>query len=186
LIDPAGGRSTDLAICRATTDALSAIDLEDLVALLSAAFDDLEPEDVDHAMGGVHWLAEAGGRLVGHVSVVPRILEADGTPIRTGYVEAVGVAPDWQRRDVGTRLMAEADAHIAAAYELGALGTGEHAFYERLGWERWQGPTFERTADGDRRTPEEDDSVMVLRVAASPALTLRERLSCEWRQGASW
>ena len=35
-------------------------------------------------MGGVHWLAEAGGRLVGHASVVPRILEADGRPIRDG------------------------------------------------------------------------------------------------------
>jgi hypothetical protein len=80
----------------------------------------------------------------------------------------------------------EADAHITAEYEIGALGTGEQAFYERLGWERWQGPTFERTVDGDVRTPGEDDGVMILRVATSPALTLRERLSCEWRPGDSW
>ncbi len=137
-------------------------------------------------MGGVHWLAEAAGRLVGHASVVPRILEADGVPIRTGYVEAVAVAPGLQRQGIGTRLLREAAAHIADGYDLGALGTGEHAFYERLGWERWQGPTFERTADGDRRTPDEDDGVMILRVASSPGLTLRERLSCEWRPGDSW
>jgi aminoglycoside 2'-N-acetyltransferase I len=137
-------------------------------------------------MGGVHWMAEADGRLVGHASVVPRILEADGVPIRTGYVEAVAVEPALQRRGVGTRLLREAAAHIADRYDLGALGTGEQAFYERLGWERWRGPTFERTVEGDVRTPHEDEGVMILRVATSPALTLRERLSCEWRPGDSW
>jgi aminoglycoside 2'-N-acetyltransferase I len=137
-------------------------------------------------MGGTHWLAEADARLVGHASVVPRILEADGRPVRAGYVEAVAVDPAWQRAGIGSRLMAAAGAHIAGTYELGALGTGEQPFYERLGWERWQGPTFERTAGGDVPTPEEDGYVMVLRVPGSPALTLRERLSCEWRPGDSW
>ena len=171
---------------RATTAELSIDDLARLTELLAAAFDDLEPEDVDHALGGVHWLAEAGGRLVGHASVVPRVLEADGVPIRTGYVEAVAVHPRLQRRGVGSQLLREAADHIAGHYALGALGTGEHAFYERLGWERWQGPTFERTAAGDVRTPDEDDGVMILRVAGSPVLTLLERLSCEWRPGDSW
>jgi aminoglycoside 2'-N-acetyltransferase I len=137
-------------------------------------------------MGGVHWFAMLGGRVVGHASVVPRILEADGRPIRTGYVEAVAVDPALQRRGIGTRLMTEAGTHIGEGSELGALGTGEHAFYERLGWERWQGPTFERTPAGDARTADDDDGVMVLRVPRSPALTLRERLSCEWRPGDSW
>ena len=44
-------------------------------------------------MGGLHWFALAGGAIVGHASVVPRILEADGAPIWTGYVEAVAVHP---------------------------------------------------------------------------------------------
>jgi aminoglycoside 2'-N-acetyltransferase I len=87
---------------------------------------------------------------------------------------------------VGTSLLREAADHIADAYALGALGTGEHAFYERLGWERWQGPTYERTGAGDVRTPDDDDGVMVLRLPGSPVLTLRERLSCEWRPGDSW
>ena len=175
-----------VTIRRATTAELTPADHAGLVAVLHAAFDDLTPEDVEHAMGGVHWLAETGGRVVGHASVVPRILEADGRPIRTGYMEAVAVHPDLQRHGVGTRLIVEADAHVTAEYEMGALGTGEQAFYERLGWERWQGPTYERTAEGDVRTPDEDDGVMVLRLPASPPLTLRERLSCDWRPGDSW
>jgi aminoglycoside 2'-N-acetyltransferase I len=178
--------SAAVTIRRATTAELSDADLAGIADLLHAAFDDLEPEDIEHAMGGVHWLAEADGRIVGHASVVPRILEADGRPIPTGYVEAVAVLPGLQRAGVGTRLMREAAAHIADAYDLGALGTGEQAFYERLGWERWQGRTSERTAAGDVATPDEDAWVMILRVRRTPALTLRERLSCEWRPGDSW
>ena len=53
-------------------------------------------------MGGVHWLAEARGRIVGHASVVPRLLEADGVPLTTGYVEAVATHPDWRRRGIAT------------------------------------------------------------------------------------
>src|SRR6187397_34330 len=113
-----------VTIRRATTAELTPSDLDGLRDLLHAAFDDLTPEDVEHAMGGVHWLAEADGRLVGHASVVPRILEADGAPIRTGYVEAVAVQPGLQRSGIGTRLLREAAIHIAEAYELGALGTG--------------------------------------------------------------
>jgi aminoglycoside 2'-N-acetyltransferase I len=175
-----------VTIRRATTPELTNGEHAALVELLHAAFDDLESEDVDHAMGGVHWLAKRSGALVGHASVVPRILEADELPIRTGYVEAVAVHPAVQRRGVGTRLIVEANAHIAEAYELGGLGTGELAFYERLGWERWQGPTFERTREGDVRTSDEDGSIMVLRLPTSPPLTLGERLSCEWRPGDSW
>src|SRR3954469_1152775 len=165
---------------RAATAQLSPRDHAAIGALLHAAFDDLEPEDVEHAMGGIHWLAELDGLLVGHASVVPRILEADGGPIDTGYVEAVGVHPAHQRSGIGTRLMLAAASHLADAYALGALGTGEHAFYERLGWERWQGPTYERTPRGDVRTPDDDEGVMILRLPTSPGLTLRERLSCEW------
>jgi aminoglycoside 2'-N-acetyltransferase I len=56
-------------------------------------FGEFTADDVDHAMGGVHWVAEADGRIVGHASVVPRPLEVDERPIRTGYVEAVATHP---------------------------------------------------------------------------------------------
>src|SRR3954468_12713036 len=118
-----------VTVRRAATAGLLPPDPAAIAPLLHAAFDDLEPEDIEHAMGGIHWLAELDGLLVGHASVVPRILEADGRPIETGYVEAVGVHPAHQRSGIGTRLMLEAAGHLAEAYALGALGTGEHAFY---------------------------------------------------------
>jgi aminoglycoside 2'-N-acetyltransferase I len=143
-------------------------------------------DDLDHAIGGVHWVAEGGGRIVAHASVVERLLEAGGRPMRTGYVEAVATLPAWRGRGLATRLMDAADEHIRAGFELGALSTDAHALYERLGWERWRGPTFVRTAAGPVRTEDEDGGVMVLRVPRTPPLTLREALSCECRAGDAW
>ena len=151
------------------------------------------PEDVDHALGGVHWIAEAGDRIVGHASVVPRTLVAGADSpatgpisLATGYVEAVATHPSWQRSGIATRLMVEAGAHIRATFDMGALSTNVHAMYGRLGWERWRGPTFVRTPDGPVRTADEDDGVMILRTPRTPPLRGDEPLSCEWRSGDVW
>ncbi len=148
--------------------------------------DEFTADDLDHAIGGVHWVAEADGRIVAHASVVERRLEAGGRPIRTGYVEAVATLPAWRGRGIATRLMEPAGEHIRAGFELGALSTDVHGLYERLGWERWHGPTFVRAADGPVRTEDEDDGIMVLRTSRTPTLTLAEPLSCEWRAGDAW
>jgi aminoglycoside 2'-N-acetyltransferase I len=148
--------------------------------------EEFSADDLDHAIGGVHWVAEAGDRIVAHASVVERLIEARGRPMRTGYVEAVATHPAWRSRGLATRLMEAAGEHIRAEFGLGALSTDVHGLYERLGWERWHGPTFVRTAGGLVRTEDEDDGIMVLRTPRTPSLTLTETLSCEWRAGDAW
>jgi aminoglycoside 2'-N-acetyltransferase I len=184
-----------VSVRRATSPELSAADLAQLLDLFAACWPagNFSPEDVDHALGGVHWLAEAGEGIVAHASVVPRQLEAEGGPpeagairLATGYVEAVATHPRWQRLGIATRLMVEAGAHIGASFDMGALSTHVHAMYGRLGWERWRGPTFVRTAGGLIRTAEEDDGIMVLRTPRIPSLRGDEPLSCEWRSGDVW
>ena len=171
---------------------MTADEAREIRALLDAAFVDDEDgafKDADwaHALGGLHVVAEADGELLAHAAVVPRLLEAGGVPLRTGYVEAVATRPDRQGDGHGTAVMRAIGEHIAATFELGALGTGAFRFYERLGWRRWPGPLGVRRADGTtERTPDEEGFVMVLRTPATPPLDDTALLTCEERPGDDW
>lgn len=157
-------------------------------ALLDAAFaGEFADEDWAHALGGTHAIVEVDGDIVAHASVVPRGLDAGGRALLVGYVEAVGVLPARQGTGLGTAVMRALAPIIERDYEVGALSTGEWHFYERLGWERWRGPTWVRFPDGRReRTPDDDDSLMILRTPLTPALDLSAPLACDARPGDVW
>ena len=175
---------------RATTAELSDADVGALRALLWAAFpigdEGFTEEDWDHSVGGVHFILEIEGVIVGHASVVERQLHIGDLPVRTGYVEAVAVEPARQGQGLGTQVMREVTSHIRDGYQLGALGTGSHRFYERLGWRTWRGPTSVRTETGLVRTADDDGYILVLETPTSPAIDLGAPLSCEWRPGDVW
>jgi len=158
---------------------------------MTAAFGEDEEErfadsDWEHALGGVHVLVELDGVIVAHAAVVERELRFGGQPLRTGYVEAVATDPEQQGAGYGTLAMEAIDAIIRRDFEIGALGTGSHHFYERLGWETWQGPGFVRAPGGERRTPDEDGYILILRTPRTPPLDLRAAISCDWREGDVW
>ncbi|HEX6867824.1 MAG TPA: GNAT family N-acetyltransferase [Candidatus Limnocylindrales bacterium] len=176
---------------RLATTELVAAEIAAIRDLMTLAFGDDEEEafsddDWQHALGGVHVVLDIDGEIVSHAAVVERELRMAERPLRTGYVEAVATLPVRQGRGHGTAVMTDVNAIIREGFELGALGTGSQGFYERLGWITWQGPTFVRTADGRRRTPDEDGGIMVLVTPTSPTLDLRAPLSCEWREGDVW
>lgn len=173
------------------TDALAHDEVHALRAMLDAAFWDdpderFTDDDWHHAIGGTHVVLDVDGEIVAHASVVPRVLHVGGVPLRTGYVEAVATAPGRQGSGYGTAVMQEIGDHIRARFEIGALGTGRHAFYERLGWRTWQGPTSVRADDGERPTPDEDGLIMVLSTPSSPDLDLTDPISSDWRPGDAW
>lgn len=179
------------AVRRAPTPDLTPREIETIRSLLWAAFADDEEggfteDDWQHALGGVHVIGEVDGEIVAHASVVERDLRVAGRPLRTGYVEAVATLPGRQAQGHGTAVMREVNAFVRDGFELGALGTGSHAFYERLGWERWRGASSVRTREGERRTPDEDGYILVLRTPTSPPLSLDDPISCEWRPGDVW
>jgi aminoglycoside 2'-N-acetyltransferase I len=162
-------------------------------ALMDVAFGDDEDErfrdeDWAHAVGGRHFIMEVDGAIVGHASVVERDLHVACRPVRTGYVEAVAVEPGRQGLGFGSMLMERVNAHVRERFELGALGTGRHAFYARLGWQPWRGPSSVRTPTGDVRTPDEDGYILVLETPSTPIqpLDLDAPISCEWRPGDIW
>ena len=179
-----------LRLRRARTDELSDDALAAIRTLLDAAFAPDDPffpdSDWEHALGGMHFVASLEGHTVGHASVVERELHVGRRSVRTGYVEAVATAPALQGRGVGTLVMRAANDHIRALYELGALGTGEHGFYQRLDWLTWQGPTFVRAPDGERRTHDGDGGIMVLATPKTGPLDRSAPISCDWRAGDVW
>jgi aminoglycoside 2'-N-acetyltransferase I len=176
---------------RSSSDELTLAEIRAIRDLLVRAFgtDDDEAfgeDDWEHALGGTHFVLDLDGVIVGHASVVERVLEVDRRALRTGYVEAVGVAPDRQGSGFGSQLMGEVTDWIMDRFELGALGTGRHRFYERLGWQTWAGPTSVRTAGGELRTPDEDGYILVLATPSSPPLDVTAPISCDWRAGDVW
>ena len=175
---------------RIRTANLSPSEIDAIRTVLWAAFaadgEGMTDDDWQHALGGVHVVAEEGGRIVAHASVVPRAIHVGGRPLAAGYVEAVATDPARQGRGFGTAVMRVVGEIIRAGYELGVLGTGEHGFYERLGWRTWRGPSAVRTPTGDRPTPDEDGYILVLATPTSPPLDLDEPISCDWRAGDVW
>jgi len=175
-------------VCVFTTAELGLERLAAVRCLLEVAFEgDFSDEDWDHALGGWHALVTADdGALVAHTAVVPRRLYVADRHFRSGYVEAVGTAPSRQGTGVGSLAMEAIGELLARHFELGALATGRWSFYERLGWERWRGPTFARDGDEVLRTAEDDDAVMVLRFGPSADIELTAALTCEARPGDDW
>jgi aminoglycoside 2'-N-acetyltransferase I len=173
------------------TDELSRAEITAIRALLVAAFASDEDggfadDDWDHAIGGQHFVLDLDGGIVAHASVVEREIHVGGHALRTGYVEAVATAPEQQGAGWGSLVMRDVSAFIRAGFELGALGTGRHRFYERLGWQMWMGPTSVRTPTGTEPTPGEDGHVLVLTTPTTPPIDLTGPISCDWRLGDVW
>jgi aminoglycoside 2'-N-acetyltransferase I len=173
----------------ATTAELSGAELEAVRRLLFDAFGGrFDNHDWEHTLGGVHVLAEEDDRVVAHGAVVPRVLATGGRELRTGYVEGVATRSDRRGRGLATLVMREVGRVVEKEYELGALsdGTGIPGFYQRLGWETWQGPTFAAGPGGRERTATDDGSVLVLRTPATGALDVTGPITCDWRPGDVW
>jgi len=123
-------------------------------------------------------------RWSSHACWVERGLQPIGLPLlHTAYIEAVATLPEWQRQGYGKLAMARVAGEIVG-YDLGALSPAAAAFYERLGWEHWRGPTAIRTDTGLLPTPEEE--IMILRLPQTPPLDLDAPISAEWRAGELW
>lgn len=142
--------------------------------------------DWEHGLGGLHAMVWEGAELIGHASVVQRRLIHRERPLRTGYIENVGVRIDRRGEGHAAAMMAPLEQVVRGGYHLGALGASEDAvgFYEARDWQQWRGPTSALSPTGIRPTPEEDGSIYVL--PGSAPLDLDAGLTCDWREGDVW
>jgi aminoglycoside 2'-N-acetyltransferase I len=175
----------------AQTEELEEAEAAAISALCAAAFDEPWEDAWDKVGPGLHVYTSGAGGIFAHALIVDRRLYLGHEPdlaLDVGYVEWVATRPDRQGQGHGTAVMREIGRIIGDEYVLGALATGSNAFYERLGWETWRGPTSVRMPDGQRvRSPEEDGDVMILRTARTPGpLDLGGPIAVDWRAKEPW
>lgn len=179
-----------LRLRRLRTEVLTGHEIEAIRKLLwdtfDASGDGFSEADWANSVGGVHVVLEIDGEIASHASVVRRRLHLGDAPVQTGYVEAVATAVPWQGLGLGTEVMRQVADIVRDGFELGALATGAFHFYERMGWLRWTGPTWVRTAHGRQRTADADGAILVLPTPALPTLDVALPISCEWRPGDVW
>ncbi len=169
---------------RATAD-LTLAERDHIVALCTRAFEQDFADLFDFVTNSMHVLAYRENRLIGHACWTTRWLQPDGHPaLRTAYVDAVAIDPADQGQGIGSAVMRRV-ADEARDFALNALSSTQAVgFYERLGWERWRGPTAVRTPQGVVPTPE--DTVLILRTATTPALDTAGLLIADPRGGQPW
>ena len=165
---------------------VSGVERRRLRHLLDDAFDGtFTDDDWEHALGGWHAIVTEA-HVLSHVAVVARRIEVGRRELNAGYVEAVATAPSARRHGHASRAMRAAMVVLRREFEVGALSTNVHRFYERLGWERWLGPSFV-VHEGQRvRSVEDDDGVMVLRFGPSSGIALDAPIACHTRAGDDW
>ena len=143
-------------------------------------------QDWEHTLGGQHVVIADGGEIVSHAAVVARTLWIGDRAVPVGYVEGVATRPAHQLQGLGSLAVGALSDLLRADFTMGALSTSQQAFYDRLGWERWQGPTFVRQGTETIRTAAEDAGIMVLRFGQSADVDVADSLTCEAREGDDW
>ncbi|MGZ4734935.1 MAG: GNAT family N-acetyltransferase [Acidimicrobiia bacterium] len=120
-----------------------------------------------------------------HAVVTTRWVQPEGQPVlKTAFVDAVSTLPMYQGLGYGGTVMRRLDTAIDD-YEIACLQTDRTGFYERLGWELWQGPLAGRSEQGLIPTPQQR-GVMVLRLAHTPPLDLATQLTIECQPDRIW
>jgi aminoglycoside 2'-N-acetyltransferase I len=139
-------------------------ELECARQLLELAFDGtISDADWEQGLGGVHVLAWQEDLLVGHASLIPGRLLYCGKALGTGYVDAVAVRPDCQRRGIGGSMMDVLEEIIVSNFELGVLAASDAgaAFYQQRSWLKWRGPVPDLTPLVGRRPVAREAGVFV-------------------------
>ncbi len=126
---------------------------------LAQTFDDDRPTVPDER----RLVAEAGGRVVGHVGVWPLGHWLGGRRVATGGVSAVVIDPAWRGRGVGTCLLTDALSAMRERGEvLATLFPLTRAVYRRLGWEiAGERPEWRLATDALAALPASDDVELV-------------------------
>jgi predicted acetyltransferase len=126
---------------------------------LAQTFDEDRPTIPDER----RLVAEADGRVIGHVGVWPLGHWLGGRRVPTGGVAAVAIDPAWRGRGVGTRLLTDTLAAMRERGEvLATLFPLTRGVYRLMGWEiAGERPEWRLATDALAALPAADDVELV-------------------------
>jgi GNAT superfamily N-acetyltransferase len=172
-------------------------DKEAIQSLCTRAYGEEVWCDYGYLKTANHVVGRDAGVIVAHALWVNRSFRVNGgAPLMTAYIEYVATEPARQGQGLASQLLRfsldyiqsidvlHAELRQDLRYELAALAPEDSQFYERLGWELWQGDLSIRQDDQWIQTPEED--VMIYRLLTTPTISITDDLSAEWRERELW
>jgi predicted N-acetyltransferase YhbS len=114
-------------------------------------------------------VAEAEGRIVGHVLLTPTAMQLDGALVTAAALAPLAVHPEYQRRGIGQRLLAEAHNRAQAKGHVLVYLLGHDTYYPQVGYRTHQfGHCEVHIARAE--LPESDVEVREVTAADVPAL----------------
>src|SRR5215211_7341351 len=159
---------------------------KEIISLCNRAYEKDIQSLLETFVDATHVLGYYNHLFVCHALWVTRDLQVGTNPIlRTAYVEAVATEAEYRHRGFASSVMKYLVDEIQD-YELAALSPFSVEYYERLGWERWRGPLFIRTKEGNLLPSLDDEEVMIYRLPQTPIFDFNAPLSAEWREGELW
>jgi aminoglycoside 2'-N-acetyltransferase I len=158
----------------------------EIIALTTQAFERDYTPYMEMFTNPTHILGRLNGKLVSYVAFITRWLQMGNKPLmRAAYIEGLAADLEYRNKGFASQIMNRAAAEIQD-FDIAALSTGSHGFYERLGWKIWEGPLYARKEIELIAMPEEQGCVMVYALPKTPPLDITAPLSIEWRALEPW
>ncbi len=168
-----------------TSTSLNQLESNILQSLLLEAFGgDFSSHDWQHTFGGTRFVARLNDTIIAHAAVIARPMLIDGTEKVVGYVEGLGVAPNFQGQGFGKALMREVTNFCLEHFQVAMLSTDEHSFYRQLGWQEFLGQSYVLQEGDEVRSADEDQGLMFL--SRQPDSYVYARITCQARAGDAW
>lgn len=179
---------SDFEITVLPMDALDQTTRLEIIEVCKAAFNDEEFDELftiaATSVDPTHVMGRLGGVLVSHgMWSTRRLWLADGTYLKTAFLDAVATDPKFQGRGFGSAVIRRLCEEIRE-FDVSCLTTSRVSFYTNLGWERWAGPLAT-----DRNPSVELGSgefALVWRTPNTPVLDTSSLLTIEGRSGSDW
>lgn len=175
--------------------ALTRMQRHGISELCHEAFDEDPWSQYTFMQDAVHVIGEVKGAkdsdIISHALWIDRQCCINRQPaIKTAYVEYVATRYAYQKQGLASALLAYLIIQVRKrGYQLAGLSPANSDFYQRLGWQPWQGQLSILEGNDYIATP--DDCVMLYPLSPSmqilvKGITANDELSAEWREGELW